>query len=150
MAAGNFTLDASAKLLALQGSLNLSTSSANIFGVLVTNTDTPAPITDSTYASISANEASGTGYTAGGQVMTGVSLTGSAGTVTFTTAAITWASSTISARYLFLVRRATAGTASSSDPLIGFVDLVGSSANLSTVNGSFTVTPNASGWFTLT
>jgi hypothetical protein len=150
MAAGNFTLYQNAKLLMEQAALNLSSASANVFGVLVTNSYTPAVTTDSTYANVSGNEASGTGYTAGGQVLTSVVLSATGGTVTFTSAALSWASSTISARYLVLIRRVTAGTPVSTDPLVGYVDLVGSSANISTSNGTFSVTPNASGWFTAT
>lgn len=148
MAAGNFTLYSNAKLLAFQAGLNLSTASANLFGVLVVTAYTPAA-THSTYADISANEATGTAYTAGGQALTSVSLTQTSGTVTFTSASATWSASTITARYFVIVRRASAGTAASTDPLVGYVDLTGG-GSLSSTAGSFTVNPNASGWFTAT
>lgn len=149
MAAGNFTVYGLAKLAVEQGSINLTTGSTNLFAVLVTSTYTPAS-TDSTYANISANEAAGTGYTAGGQLLTSVSLTQAAGVVTFTSAAASWPTSTITARYLVIVRRVAAGTAASTDPIVGYVDLTGSGTGLSSTAGTFSVTPNASGWFTLT
>ena len=149
MAAGNFTIYANAKLLALQGSMNLSTSSANLFGVLATTAYTPNANADSTYANVSANEASGTGYTAGGQALGSVSLTLSGATATFTSASATWSNSTITARYFVIVRRAAAGTAASTDPLLGYFDMTGG-GSLSSTSGPFTANPNASGWFTLT
>lgn len=223
MAVGNVTLYPSAKLLMAQGALNLSSASANIFGVLATTSYTPALNTDSTYAAISPYEASGTGYTAGGQAATSVSLTTTGGAVftatisgatmtvsgvtsgalavgaqlfatgvyvagvpvtitalgtgtggtgtytistsaltvstatpmtalamtTFTSAAFSWASSTIAARYFALIRRATVGSPVSSDPLLGLCDLSEAAANVSTTNGTFVVTPAASGWFAL-
>jgi hypothetical protein len=150
MAVGNFTLYNNAKLLLAQAALNLSASNANIFAVLATNTYAPAVTTDTTYANVSTNEATGTGYTAGGLVLTSTTLAQASGTVTFSSGAVTWSASTITARYFVLIRRATAGTATSTDPLIGFVDLVGSSGSVSSTSGAFTVTPSGSGWFTLT
>lgn len=151
MAAGNWTVYQAAKLSLTQGAINLTSGAANIACVLVAAAYTPAPTTDSTYANISGNEITGTGYTAGGQIITSETDAAAGGTVTFTSAAVSWASSTITAKWAVLVYRAAAGTAASTDKLLCYVDLntASGSSTVSTTAGTFTITMSGSGIFTL-
>lgn len=150
MAAGPYTTYQAAKLALTQAALNLSSGSANIFAVLLTSAYTPAPNTHATYADISGSEATGTGYTAGGQALTGVSDTAANGTVTVTATGPAWANSTITAKYVAFVYRAAAGTAASTDKLVSFADLNAGGGSISSTNGPFTVPMNPTGIFTLT
>lgn len=147
MAAGNWTLYQAAKLTLTQGGIVLGTDT--LVGVLVLAAYTPAVNTDATYANISANEATGTGYTAGGQVMTGVTDTATGGVVTLTSAALSWPSSTITAKYCAILKRA-AGATASTDKLLCYVDLNSGGGSVSTTSGTLSITMNASGIFTLT
>ena len=61
-----------AKLKIDEAAMNFSADTFRL--ILVTSTYTPSVPTDATYANVSADEATGTGYTAGGQALTGVSL----------------------------------------------------------------------------
>lgn len=92
------------------------------------------------------NEVSGTGYTAGGATLGSKTeaYTSGTNTYTFDAADVSWASSTITARYAILYR--DTGTASTS-PLIGYVNF---GADVVTSNGTFQITWNASGIFTIT
>lgn len=148
MAAGAWTVYSNAALSMSKASFNLSTDNYNI--ILVTNSYTPAPNTDSTYANVSANELSTAGgYTNGGQTLTSVSDTLTAATVTFTSANPSWASFTAGPfRYGVIVRRA-GGSLVSGDLLLCYSDLGGGSS-ISGAGGTFTVTINASGIFTIT
>lgn len=150
MAAGNWTVFQSAKLALTQGAINLTSGANNVACVLVTSGYTPAVNTHSTYADISGSEASGTGYTAGGVIITSETDTATGGTVTFTSAAVSWASSTVTAKYAVLVYRTSAGTAAAGDRLICYVDLNSGGGSVSTTSGTFTITMNASGILTLT
>lgn len=149
MAAGNWTLYQSFKLGLTQAGFNLTSGAANVAMVLVAAAYTPAATTDTTYANISANEVTGTGYTAGGQIVTSETDTASGGTVTVNAGAASWASSTITAKYAVLVYRATAGTPASTDKLIGYVDLNSGGGAISSTASTFSVT-SSSGFFTLT
>lgn len=111
---------------------------------LFTNTITPNFTTDTAYgvAPYNANEISGTGYTAGGTVVASPTLTASAGIMTFDQADTSWASSTItSARCALLYADALAGN--------NAICLVDFGADYSTSNGTFQITWNASGVFTI-
>jgi hypothetical protein len=148
MAAGAWTVYSNAALNISKGSFNLSTDNLNI--ILVTNSYTPAPNTHSTYADVSANELSTAGgYTNGGQTLTGVSDTLATATVTFTSGNPSWASFTAGPfRYGVIVRRA-GGSLVSGDLLLCYSDLGGGSS-ITGAGGTFTVTINASGIFTIT
>jgi hypothetical protein len=149
MAAGNVTVYAHAKLEIADASINLGSDA--IFCALLGSGYTPAVNTDTTWANVSANEVTGTGYTSGGNKLTSQSATLSGGTVTFTAGNVSWANSTISARYAVLVRSANGSTVQSTDLLIAYVDLNSPSGpNISTTNGTFQISWNASGIFTLT
>lgn len=133
------------KVQAMKGSINLT--SANIYCALMTSSYTPNQDTDTYFADINTNESSGTGYTAGGQLVTSLTVTqdNTNHRSLFTAANVSWASSTIAnARYAILY--VNTGTTSTST-LIGVVDLL----STKTTNGdTFYIQWNATGIFTLT
>ena len=87
------------------------------------------------------NEVTGTGYTAGGATLgsAAVSYTGGTNTFAFDGADVSWATSTITARYAIVYD--STGTSSTS-PLICYVDF---GADVSTTAGTFTLTWDAAG-----
>lgn len=111
---------------------------------MFTNTITPNFSTDTAYgvAPYNANEVSGTGYTAGGNLLTTTTLTESpAGTLMFDAADTSWTSSTITgARCALIYADANAGNEA--------IVLVNFGADYSTSNGTFTISWNALGIFT--
>lgn len=147
MAAGNPNLYSNCLLSMSKAAINLS--SDTLCCTLITSSYTPAPNTDAQWSAVSANETSGTGYTAGGIVLTSVTDTLTGGTVTFTAANVSWTTSTITAKYAVIVRRA-GGSLVSTDLLISYVDLNSSGGSVSTTAGTFSITWNASGIFTIT
>jgi hypothetical protein len=146
MAAGNWTIYSNAATELGAASLNLSTGTYVL--ILVTNSYTPAPNTDSTYANVSADEvATGSGYTVGGQVMSQTWSLSSA-TSTFTSSNVAWSTFTATGRYGVIVHRAGASLAST-DLLVAYSDLGGGSS-FTGAGGTFTVAMNASGIFNIT
>jgi hypothetical protein len=93
------------------------------------------------------NEVTGTGYTAGGAVLTSVTLMydGATNTLKFDAADTVWSNATITARYA-IIYDATPGT-DATRPLIGFVDF---GADVSSTSAAFTISWDAAGIFTLT
>lgn len=111
---------------------------------LLTSSYTPAQTTHEWWSDVSAQEVSGTNYTAGGATLGSKTLSASALVTTLDAADPSWASSTITARYaVFYKDTGTAGTS----PLIAYADFGG---NISSTNGTFTVVLNASGLATIT
>lgn len=130
-------------LNALNNSLaiDLDDTTADRFKVmLVTSAYTPDFGTHDFKADVT-NEVSGTGYTAGGESLTSVTLTQSAGVITWDAADVTWASSTITARGAVIYDDSL-----TSDPLICYIDFV---TDQSSSSGDFVLSFNASGIFTL-
>lgn len=115
--------------------------------MLVTSSYTPNQDTHRYRSSVVANEVSGSGYTAGGSALSNKSVSYSAGNNTFTFDAddVTWTPSTITARYAVFYD-STPGS-SATDPLIAYWDF---GADVTSSNGPFTLTINASGIFTAT
>lgn len=109
--------------------------------MLCTSSYTPSQ-TNHTVKTDVTNEVSGTGYTAGGAYLTSPTYTRSSGVTTFDAADTSWASSTITARYAVIYDDAAAN-----DPLIAYVDF---GADVSSTNGTFQLTWDASGIFTAT
>jgi hypothetical protein len=150
MPAGNFipyTINATDVLLS--GGIDLDTDT--IVGILVGTGYTPNRTAHSLFSDVSANEVTGTGYTAGGIALSSKTMTHSAGTGTFDAADLTWSTSTITAKYCVLIRRA-GGSLASGDLLIGYVDLdtTSGSSTVTSTGGNFTVAWNASGILTVT
>lgn len=121
--------------------VDLDDTTAGRFKVmLVTSAYTPDFGTHDFKADVT-NEVTGTGYSAGGESLTSVTLTQSAGTITFDADDVTWASSTITARGAVVYDDSLA-----SDPLICYIDF---GADKSSSAGDFVLSFNASGIFTL-
>ncbi|MGH9066783.1 MAG: hypothetical protein ACRD0J_04725, partial [Acidimicrobiales bacterium] len=112
----------------------------NASGVVTTiNSITTAGV----YSALPTNPAATTGGTGSGLTLT---LTWG---VSFDTSAPSWSSATITAKYALMVHRAGASLAGT-DLLVGYVDLNTGGGSISSTNGTFQVSPNAAGWFTLT
>lgn len=109
---------------------------------LVAQTYTPNQDTHDYWDDVVANEVAGTGYTAGGATLANksVSYDSASNTLVFDADDVTWASSTITARYAVLYD-ATPGT-NATRPLIGYVDF---GSDQSSTAGNFTVTWDATG-----
>ncbi|MGW6498542.1 hypothetical protein [Nonomuraea angiospora] len=111
---------------------------------LYTSARTPNYNADASYSST--NEISGTGYTAGGKVVTGTALSlPGAGVLKYSSDAVSWPASTLTG-----VRQvdmyADAITTPTADPLIVGIDLV---TDYNTANGTLLLTPHANGLFTI-
>lgn len=144
MAAGAFTILNTAKKKLVDGTFDLDTHTWKV-ALLTTATALTAATTVDTYAEIT-SQVTGTGYTAGGATLSGVSLTGTS-TITFDANDVTWSASTITAKWAVLY----SDTATNKD-ILGYVDLdtTSGSTTVSSTAADFTITWNASGIFTLT
>lgn len=114
---------------------------------LVTSAYTPDQDNHQTWSQVKASEATGTGYTAGGAALSGKTVTYDAtNNVTVLDADdVTWANSTITARYAVIY--SDAGASDGDKVLLGYVDF---GVNQSSTNGNFTITWDASGIFRFT
>lgn len=94
------------------------------------------------YKSSVTNEVTGTGYTATGNALTGVTITYTAGTntIAFDAADASWPSSTITARYAVVYDSTPATDATR--PLIAYVDF---GADVSSTAGTFQITWDVAG-----
>lgn len=110
---------------------------------LATSSYTPDQDTHDEFADIT-NEVSGTGYTAGGETLTTPAFTYTGATNVFKWDAddVSWAASTITARYAIIYDDTPAG-----DPLVGYVDF---GEDVTSTNGTFSITWAAGGIFTIT
>lgn len=113
---------------------------------LLTNSYTPDQDADDYFSDISANEAAGTGYTAGGATLGSKTVTVDAGTntVIFDGDDVSWAASTVTAHYAVVY--VDTGTASTS-ALIGYADF---GVDISSTAGTFLIQWDEGGIFTLT
>lgn len=120
----------------------LDWDSDDIRVMLLSNAYTPNQDTHDYLDDVQAFEVTGTGYTAGGSALTGKTSTYDAANnvLVLDAADVTWANSTITARYAVLYDNS--GAAAASKPLIGYVDLVSDQAS---INGNFTIEWDASG-----
>lgn len=120
---------------------------ASYYWVLCTSALTPSA-THITLSQISANECADGDYSP--QDATGVSITQSSGTVTFDIGDVDFGNIvTITAKYLYLVVGTVAGKAGT-DRLVGWYNLDDTGGSLSSTNGNFDITINASGIVTAT
>jgi hypothetical protein len=109
---------------------------------LLTNTYTPDQDAHNYFDDVSSYEVSGTGYTAAGITLANKTNTYNSSTNVIVLDAddVTWASSTITARYA-VIYDATPATAATR-PLIGYVDF---GSDQSSSNGNFTITWDSTG-----
>jgi hypothetical protein len=121
--------------------------------LLLSASYTPDVDTHTRYSDLSAHEVNlhgATGYAAGGLALSG-SLAITFDTTNdrgyFDAADVTWGSSTITARYLAIVKVRAAGVNKNLDNLVGYIDF---GSNQSSSNGNFTLQWNASGILLLT
>ena len=125
----------------LDGTAPIDFNTDTIKVAVTTATYTPAPTTHDFFNDIT-NEVTGTGYTAGGATLASLSLTESAGTVTFDAADVTWSANAAgfsNGRYA-IIYKSTGSSATS--PLFGYIDFVSDKGN---VGGDLTIQWNASG-----
>lgn len=109
-------------------------------------TDTEAPNFDThNFRDDIVAEVTGTGYSAGGVVITSTELTLSSGVLTYDAADASWSSSTI-ANAMAAVGYFARGGASSADELVFLSDFVSAASSSS---GTFTIQWSASGIFTV-
>lgn len=109
---------------------------------LLTSSYSPAQNTDTKWSDISGDEASGTGYTAGGVAVSSISWSRSSNVITLDFADVSWENSSITARYGALY-----DDTHTDDPLIVCLDL---GSELTSSSGTFAVQFNASGILTVT
>lgn len=121
--------------------INLNSDTFKV--MLLTNGYTPSDA-HQYQTDLGANEITGTGYSAGGAALSGVTVSYASNTLTFTASATSWTSSTFTAYYAVIVD-VTPGT-SSTNPLIGYVNFGGAESD---TNGTFQITWNASGIATI-
>ena len=129
---------------AFNGEINWLSNALKV--MLCTSAYTPDQDTHQNKSSVT-NEASGTGYTAGGAALATPTVNYTAGTNTLVldAADTAWTGSTITARYA-VIYNSTPGT-DATRPLIAYVDF---GADVSTTAGTFTITWDAAGLVTLT
>lgn len=148
MAAGNFTVLNIAKKKLVDGTFDLDThtwKAALVTSAQALSETFAGTSTDARYSDLAAEVANGNGYTTGGATLSGVSLTRTTGTVTFTTSAPSWPSSTFTAKYIVVY-----SNTDTNKGILGFMDLdTGNASGVSPSNGTLTVTWNASGMFTI-
>lgn len=126
---------------AFKGNVDWATGVTKV--ALLADTYTPNQDTHVYWSDVSANEVTGTGYTAGGQTLATptVAYDGVSNTVTLSGDNISWTTSTITARYVVIYQdTGTPGTS----VLCGFSDL---GENKSSSNGDFNLNWSASGIF---
>lgn len=131
-------------LSALTKKADLSADSCKV--ILLTSSYTPDQDVHQWKSDLSA-EVTGTGYSAGGATLSSPQLTytGATNTAAFDGADVSWPSSTLTARYA-VVYDSTPGT-DATRPLIMYVDF---GADVSTTNGTLTITWDAAGLFSVT
>lgn len=148
MAASNWFMYGHALEKVMDGTIDLDTDSFRI--ALVTASYTPAQFTDDAWSDISANEVSGTGYTANGAALS-MSLSRSSGAVTVDNADVTWSSSSITAKYPVIVHDANGnGTLDTTDIPVFYCDANDGGGSVTSTAGNWTITMNASGIYTIT
>ena len=115
------------------GAINLASDPINV--ALVSSAYVPNQSTDQYWSTVQPNEVSGTGYTAGGQALTGQAVT--ADTTNhrgkFTANNVTWSNATVTAVGAVIYKNT--GTASTS-PIIGYIDFGGTKSSSA---GNFTI-----------
>ena len=119
-------------------------TSSTIKCALLTSAHTFNQETNDYWDDVSANEVSGTGYSAGGATLTSVTCAETTRVTTVDAADVSWGSSTITAEYAVIYESIGAASA---NPIIATIDFDGEKSSSS---GTFQITFNASGILTIT
>lgn len=147
MAAGTYIIPNVTKLKLVDGTHDLDT---HVFKMALTTSTQALSATfagtsgNARYSDLTAQVANGNGYTTGGKTLV-MSVSQNAGTVTVNCDQQVWTGATFTAKYAVIYNDTDANKS-----ILAVVDLettVGT--GLSPSNGSLTVTPNASGIFTI-
>jgi len=131
----------------VSGGIDLDTDT--IVAVLLGAGYTPGRTTHSLWSDVSAQEVTGSGYTAGGVALANSAVTHSAGTGKWDADDVSWTTATITAKYVALVRRA-GGSLVNGDLLIAYLDLDTAGGTVSSTAATFAVNFNAAGIMTIT
>ncbi len=125
----------------LNGAIDWDTSTIKV--MLVTSSYSPNIDTHDFRDDVTANEITGTGYTAGGYTITTPTVTqdNTNDRGVFDSEDPTWSTATITARACVLYR--ARGGASSADEVLGYWDF---GSDITSTAGTFTIAVNASGW----
>jgi hypothetical protein len=109
---------------------------------LLTSSYTPNQDAHDYYDDVSSFQVTGTGYTSGGETLASksISYNNDTNVITLDAADVTWASSTITARYAVVYDDSP--STNSTKPLIGFVDF---GSDQSSSSGNFTITWDTTG-----
>ena len=114
----------------LKGAHNFTTNTIKL-ALYTAGSGAPYAVSDTAYASGTANQVSGTGYTTGGKVLQNGTVANQTNVATVTFDTISWTSATFGAAYGVLYNN------SASDKLIVVLDFGGTK---SCSNGTFTIT----------
>lgn len=130
---------------AFNGEVDFDTHTIKV--ALLSQSYTPNQDADQVWSDVSANEVTGTGYTAGGATLSNKTVTydGSNNVTVLDGDDVTWGSSTITARYAVIYD--DNGAAANEKVLMGYVDF---GMNQASTNGNFTLTWDAGGIFRFT
>lgn len=150
MAAGNVKVYGAAAQAIMKGDLDLDLP---VRVVLLVAGYTPNQGLHAVFSDISGSEvAAGGGYATHGVALANAAVSRTGLAVKYDGDDVTWANSTITAKYAAIVQDADGnGALASTDKLIGYVDLNEGGGALSSSNGPFTISWHATnGVFTLT
>lgn len=145
MSVSNFARYANGKLSVDTKLIDFSADNFSV--ILLTNAHTPDLETHAAYSDVSGDEASGTGYTAGGVdigPLTG-SLDGTSVVWAPTTDAV-WTGASFACKYAVVVHRA-GGSLTGTDMLIGYSDLNVGAGNITLVSSPLTLQWSGLGLF---
>lgn len=125
----------------MKGTCNLGTDTLKVALLTSSHSFAASSVTNDTWADISANEVSGTGYTAGGATLTSLAVTvdNTDNEGVFDAADVTWSSSTITARYAVIYDDTVTSPA---DMIIACFDF---GSDQSSSSGDFTIQWSAEG-----
>lgn len=151
MAAGKWKQYDKAGLNALNGELNLSSTTNWKMALFLSTSNCNTLTVHDKFADLTNEVATAFGYTAGGVTLTNVVLSSSGNVVSFDFDPAVWTASggSITARFAVIYHNTTDGTIVNPLSSVCLLDTAPADVTATTGN-TFTVTPNATGAFTIT
>lgn len=150
MAAGKWKLYDQAKKRLADGTLDLDSNTFKMALFQSTSNCNTLSVGTGLYGDLTNELANANGYLTGGTALTGVTWTNSSGTETFTCTAPVWTASGGSITARFAVIYASGTLNGVTNPLLAVCLLDTTPADVTATSGNtLTITPNASGIFTL-